>query len=223
MMWMSYKLRPGIILAVVIGFIATGCATLYADRDAARSAIDQVRRTISQAEAAGKDSASIENANSYLGVAIKELNLCRPIPSMAASRQAMAVLGAAAAAPAPAPATELVERLVFENDVFFDFDKDELKPRSIEILGQILARLQGTPKLVVRLAGHTDWMGSDIYNEDLSKRRTLVVAQWLQDRGIARRRIFTQWFGEARPRATNDTREGRAQNRRTEIDLVLLP
>ena len=219
-MYASQTLKRLILFTVVSAFMAVGCATLYQDRDAARSAIDQTRRAISKAQAYGVEAARIESARSYLDVAVKELNLCRPIPSIAAAERALAALGEPPAAPPPA---ELVEKLVFENDVFFDFDKDILKPRSVDVLEQILDRLQGNSQLVVRLAGHTDWMGSDIYNVDLSRRRTLVVSRWLQDRGIASSRITTNWFGESRPRTTNQTREGRAENRRTEIDLVLLP
>ncbi len=220
MMYAPHAVKRLMLFTVVSAFMATSCATLYQDRDAARSAIDQTRRAISNARASGVGDARIESARSYLDVAVKELNFCRPIPARAAADRALAALGEVPAAPPPA---ELVEKLVFENDVFFDFDKDILKPRSVDVLEQILDRLQGNSQLVVRLAGHTDWMGSDIYNVDLSRRRTLVVSRWLQDRGITSSRITTNWFGESRPRTTNQTREGRAENRRTEIDLVLLP
>ncbi len=213
-------LRLSTVALVSLVFIVTGCATLYQDRDAARSAIERARTSIANAEAAGANPASIENARAHLETAVKELNFCRPIPARAAAERAIAALGAA---PAPAPAAPLVEKLVFENDVFFDFDKTELKPRSLEVLGEILERLKGNPKLVVRLAGHTDWTGPDAYNMDLSRRRAQVVAAWLRDHGIASDRITAQWFGETKPRASNETKQGRAQNRRTEIDLVLLP
>lgn len=209
------------VLAVLVVFLAAGCATLYQDRDAARSAIEQARQAIARAETAGTQPAAVENARAHLEAAVKELNFCRPIPARAAAERAIAALGTP---PAPAPpTTPLVEKLVFENDVFFDFDKDELKPRSIEVLNNILERLQDNPKLVVRLAGHTDWTGPEVYNMDLSRRRALAVVTWLRDRGISSNRISYEWFGETRPRTSNQTREGRAQNRRTEIDLVLLP
>ncbi|MFB3072465.1 MAG: OmpA family protein [bacterium] len=220
MMHVSRTLKRLLFFVVVSAFMATGCATLYQDRDAARSAIDQTRRAISKAKASGVADAQIESAWSYLDVAVKELNFCRPIPARAAADRALAALGQAPSAPPPA---ELVEKLVFENDVFFDFDKDILKPRSVSVLEQILDRLQGNSELVVRLTGHTDSKGSDIYNVDLSRRRTLVVSRWLRNRGIAGSRITTKWFGESTPRTTNQTRAGRAENRRTEIDLVLLP
>jgi outer membrane protein OmpA-like peptidoglycan-associated protein len=210
--------RSFALLAVVTVFLATGCATLYQDRDAARSTIERARVAIAKAEAAGTQPAAVQNARAHLEAAVKELNFCRPIPARAAAERALAALGAAAPSPMP-----LVEKLVFENDVFFDFDKDILKPRSIEVLNNILERLQDTADLVVRLGGHTDWMGSDAYNVDLSRRRALAVAHWLGDHGISSNRISYEYFGESRPRATNETREGRAQNRRTEIDLVLLP
>ncbi len=148
-MHVSQTLKRLILFTVISAFMATGCATLYQVVDAARSAIDQTRRAISNARASGVGDAQIESARSYLDVAVKELNFCRPIPARAAADRALAALGEVPAAPPPA---ELVEKLVFENDVFFDFDKDILKPRSIEVLEQILDRLQGNSQLVVRLA-----------------------------------------------------------------------
>lgn len=207
-------------LAVVLVFLTAGCATLYHDRDAARSAIERARQAIANAEASGVSASSIEAANAHLETAVKELNLCRPIPARAAAERAIAALGAPATAPPPAA---LVEKLLFENDVFFDFDKDTLKPEGVQVLEEILPQLKDNSKLVVRLAGHTDWTGPDVYNMDLSRRRAMAVATWLKDHGISSGRITAQWFGETQPRASNETRAGRAQNRRTEIDLVLLP
>jgi outer membrane protein OmpA-like peptidoglycan-associated protein len=209
------------VLAVALVFLVAGCATLYKDRDAARSTIERARQAIASAETAGAPAGSIENAKAHLEAAVKELNFCRPIPARAAAERALAALGMAP--PPPAPAAELVEKLVFENDVFFDFDKDELKPESITVLQGILERLQDNSKLVVRLAGHTDWAGPEVYNMDLSRRRALAVARWLRDHGITTNRISSAWYGETVPRTSNQTRDGRAQNRRTEIDLVLLP
>lgn len=206
------------VTAVALMFLATGCATLYQDRDSARSTIERAREAIAKAEASGAPAGNIENAKAHLEVAVKELNFCRPIPARAAAERALAALGGPVA-----PPTELVERLVFENDVFFDFDRDELKPKSVQVLGEILDRLNDNSTLVVRLAGHTDWTGPDVYNMDLSRRRALAVARWLSDHGISISRISSSWYGESRPRTTNETREGRAINRRTEIDLVLLP
>ena len=66
----------------------------------------------------------------------------------------------------------------------------------------------------IEIQGHTDWMGSDDYNMKLGQRRADIVKKYLVDHGIEADRVFTKSYGESKPIATNDTREGRAKNRR---------
>lgn len=106
------------------------------------------------------------------------------------------------------------------DDVHFEFDSARLQPTADSILVDLLRELQGDPKLRVRVSGHTDDSGPEIYNQGLSERRAQSVTGYLRERGIDASRIEAQALGESRPRADNATREGRKRNRRVEL-LVL--
>ncbi len=117
---------------------------------------------------------------------------------------------------------DLGERL--ENDgkvdlygIYFDIDKDVLKPASEGTLQQVLLLLKSKPTLRVALGGHTDSQASDAYNLDLSKRRAQAVVVWLTNKGIAALRLTAQGFGESQPVSDNASEAGRALNRRVEI------
>jgi OOP family OmpA-OmpF porin len=104
--------------------------------------------------------------------------------------------------------------------VNFDFDKDTLRPDAIAILDQAVDVLRRNPQLRVEVAGHTDSIGTDAYNQDLSQRRAAVVYQYLTNAGIDSSRLAgPNGYGESRPIDTNETREGRARNRRTELNV----
>jgi outer membrane protein OmpA-like peptidoglycan-associated protein len=72
----------------------------------------------------------------------------------------------------------------------------------------------------IDVLGHTDSTGSDEYNQALSQRRAQAVADYLGSRGVARARMGLRGYGESQPIASNDTEEGKAQNRRVEIKVV---
>ena len=102
--------------------------------------------------------------------------------------------------------------------VNFDFDKDTLRPDAEAILAEAVSILQKYPQLKVEVAGHTDAVGTDQYNQGLSERRAATVYNYLTNAGIdASRLVGPNGFGESRPIDTNDTAEGRAKNRRTEL------
>ncbi len=104
--------------------------------------------------------------------------------------------------------------------VNFDFDKATLRPDAVAILDEAVAILTKYPELKVAVAGHTDSVGSEQYNQGLSERRARTVFDYLTGHGIdAGRLIGPQGFGESKPIDTNDTKEGRANNRRTELDV----
>ncbi len=97
-------------------------------------------------------------------------------------------------------------------------DNAGLLPGSIEILDQAVDVLTRYPNIKVEVAGHTDSVGSDAYNQSLSERRSAVVYAYLTGKGIdASRLVGPTGYGEARPIDTNDTKEGRQRNRRTEL------
>lgn len=123
------------------------------------------------------------------------------------------------AAPAATPAPT-AEKVTFSADAFFDFDKSVLKPEGKTTLQNLVAQLKNTDIEVVVATGHTDWTGSDAYNMKLSMRRAKAVKAYLVSKGIPEARIFVEGKGERNPIADNHTREGRAKNRRVDIEVV---
>ncbi|HMB55990.1 MAG TPA: OmpA family protein [Arenimonas sp.] len=104
--------------------------------------------------------------------------------------------------------------------VNFDFDKDTLRPDAVAILDEAVSILSKYPQLRVEVAGHTDSIGTEQYNEGLSQRRAKVVYDYLTGHGIdAGRLVGPNGFGESKPIDDNKTKEGRARNRRTELNV----
>ena len=102
--------------------------------------------------------------------------------------------------------------------IYFDFNKDTLKPESEPVLKEIAGAMTSHPDWKLTVEGHTDNIGGDPYNLDLSKRRAASVKQALVTQyNIAPDRLLTGGFGASRPVETNDTLEGRARNRRVEL------
>jgi outer membrane protein OmpA-like peptidoglycan-associated protein len=105
--------------------------------------------------------------------------------------------------------------------VHFDFDKQSIKKIYVPVLDQQVAYLKDSPALPVMVKGHTDYMGSDEYNQKLSERRANAVRDYLIQKGIASSRIQAVGYSEHRPIADNKTAEGRALNRRAELEVTL--
>jgi outer membrane protein OmpA-like peptidoglycan-associated protein len=104
--------------------------------------------------------------------------------------------------------------------VNFAFDRAELTPASRPILDQAAQRLIQCGNEQLQVEGHTDSVGSDAYNQDLSERRARTVRDYLVSRGVNARRISAVGFGESKPVAPNDTPENRALNRRVEVRFL---
>lgn len=104
--------------------------------------------------------------------------------------------------------------------VYFDFDKSTLRAKSIDELMRLKNFMNINSSYQIELQGHTDSVGSDVYNLGLSQRRCDAIAKWLFDNGIAKKRIKTIGFGETKPKDTNATPEGRQNNRRVEFKIV---
>jgi OmpA-OmpF porin, OOP family len=127
----------------------------------------------------------------------------------------------AALAELEAPVAEaLPDRISLSSDVLFDFDEATIKPDFTNELDAAAELLLANPDVTVRIDGHTDSIGTEEYNMGLSERRAEAVAAYLEAAGVSRDRMTVAWFGESQPVASNDTAEGRAQNRRVEIDLI---
>ncbi|MDQ2139749.1 OmpA family protein [Alcaligenaceae bacterium A4P071] len=125
-----------------------------------------------------------------------------------------------AQAPRPAAPTPMANKVVFNADTFFDFDKATLKPEGRQLLDQVAQQAGGIDLETIIAVGHTDSIGTDAYNQRLSERRAASVKQYLVSRGVDANRVYTEGKGESQPVASNATREGRAQNRRVEIEIV---
>mgnify|MGYP000001640384 FL=1 len=135
---------------------------------------------------------------------------------------AVAAPVAAKAAPAPA-ATQpapAAAKVTYAADAFFDFDKSVLKPAGKAKLDDLVGKVKGINLEVIIAVGHTDSIGTDAYNQKLSVRRAESVKAYLVSKGIEKNRIYTEGKGEKQPVADNKTKEGRAKNRRVEIEVV---
>lgn len=105
--------------------------------------------------------------------------------------------------------------------VDFEFDKAVIVPASYPILDEVVKLLKANPEIkLLSVEGHTDNVGKDEYNEQLSSLRAAAVVQYLTNRGIAAKRLKSKGWGTRKPKASNDTDEGRAKNRRVEFHIV---
>jgi outer membrane protein OmpA-like peptidoglycan-associated protein len=111
-------------------------------------------------------------------------------------------------------------RFTFSAGVLFDFDKADLRPEAGAELDSLVIFLKKYPKTELGIAGHTDDIGSEEYNLDLSERRAKAVFDYLISKEIPAERLGSRGFGERRPVADNTTEEGRQKNRRVECVLL---
>lgn len=112
------------------------------------------------------------------------------------------------------------EKITLDTDTYFDFDKADLKPDGQRKLDDIAARLKTMELEVVVAVGHADATGTAKYNENLSRRRAEAVRTFFVSHGLPADRIHIDGKGENQPVASNATREGRAKNRRVEVEVV---
>lgn len=147
---------------------------------------------------------------------------CGPAPAPAPAPVApRAVEAPPAPAPAPAaPQAPAASKVTYAADAFFDFDKATLKPAGKAKLDDLVGKVKGINLEVIIAVGHTDNVGSDVYNQKLAVKRAESVKAYLVSKGIEKNRIYTEGKGEKQPVADNKTTEGRAKNRRVEIEVV---
>ncbi|MFL5774342.1 MAG: OmpA family protein [Flavisolibacter sp.] len=113
-----------------------------------------------------------------------------------------------------------VGQVVRLNNVFFDFDKWDLRPESYLELDRVVKLLNENPAIVIEMSAHTDSRGADDYNFRLSDNRARSVMEYIVSKGIAADRITSKGYGETMPVAGNETDEGRQLNRRVEFKIM---
>lgn len=121
--------------------------------------------------------------------------------------------------PPPTPAAAPVQKKIVLRGVNFDFDKSNIRADATPVLTEAAAVLKENAALKVSVEGHTDAKGTDDYNLKLSMRRAAAVKAFLVQEGVAESRLSTRGLGESQPVASNDTDDGRAQNRRVELKV----
>ena len=104
--------------------------------------------------------------------------------------------------------------------ITFAYDSSAVQPQFQRTLDQVAQTLAEYKETYIDVYGHTDATGSDAYNQALSERRAIAVADYLAGRGVQAARIATRGYGKTQPIASNDTDAGRAANRRVEIKIV---
>ena len=139
-----------------------------------------------------------------------------PMPKVAPAPAPVVV----APAPAPVAAAPAATKVTYAADAFFDFDKAVLKPEGKAKLDDLVGKVKGISLEVIIAVGHTDSIGKEGYNQKLSVKRSEAVKAYLVSKGIEKNRVYTEGKGEKQPVADNKTSEGRAKNRRVEIEVV---
>ena len=131
------------------------------------------------------------------------------------------VAGTVANAGCPEVTEEVQKQLNdYARTILFDTGKSSIKAESTSVMVDIITILKEYPNAKFTVEGHTDSVGSEKLNQSLSESRALSVKEFLVDKGIEEFRLSAVGYGESKPMATNNTRAGRTQNRRVEINLV---
>ncbi len=122
--------------------------------------------------------------------------------------------------PVVVPVAPVQEKVTFAADAYFDFDKSKIKPEGAAKLADLVDKTKGVNLEVIIAVGHTDIVGADGYNQKLSIARAEAVKTFLTDKGVEKNRVYTEGKGSKQPAADNKTAEGRAKNRRVEVEVV---
>jgi outer membrane protein OmpA-like peptidoglycan-associated protein len=111
-------------------------------------------------------------------------------------------------------------RVTFESGILFDFDSAELRATARNNLRDFADILRDYPNTNILIEGHTDAIGTNSYNQDLSERRARSVGNYLSSLGVERGRFVLVGYGETQPVASNENEQGRQQNRRVEVGIM---
>lgn len=140
-----------------------------------------------------------------------------PAPAPVVAAPAVVAPAPVVVAPPPPPVTE---KVTFAADAFFDTGKSVLKADGQAKLEDLVDKVQAIKLEVIVAVGHTDSVGSETYNQTLSTNRAEAVKSFLVGKGLDADRIFTEGKGKGQPVADNQSEDGRAKNRRVEIEVV---
>ncbi len=143
-----------------------------------------------------------------------------PAPVVVAPPPPPAPVVVPAPAPVPAPQPPAATKVTYAADAFFDFNKAVVKAEGKAKLDDLVGKIKGVNLEVIIAVGHTDSVGTDAYNQKLSVARAEAVKAYLVSKGVEKNRVYTEGKGEKQPVADNKTAEGRAKNRRVEIEVV---
>jgi outer membrane protein OmpA-like peptidoglycan-associated protein len=129
----------------------------------------------------------------------------------------------AEAPPPPPPPPPPAKKKIVLRGVNFDFNKSDIRADAQPILDEAISTLKEYTDITLSVDGYTDGIGTEAYNQKLSVRRAQAVADYLAKGGIAAARMAVKGFGKSNPVASNDTAEGRAENRRVELKITQQP
>jgi len=218
-------LRKGLVL-IIIAVFAVACATTNDGTSSAPNDNQKTKRGATIGAVAGAIAGAVignQSGNNRTGAVIgaaagaavgaaigrkmdKQEEELRQIPGVDVSRPSEG---------------EIDVRLT--GDILFDYNSSALRPESRTLLDQLGSNFRQYPDNRIVVEGHTDSVGSDAFNQKLSEQRAANVADYLIDRGVTASNVIVYGYGEARPKATNDTAEGRQLNRRVEIHIQAPP
>ena len=146
----------------------------------------------------------------------KKVEPPKPAPTPVAPAPVVAPKPVEAPKPAPQPVKVAI---TIQAEALFDFDKSVLKPDGKKSIDEAIVKMKNVDVEMVIATGHTDSVGTDAYNQKLSERRATTVKEYMVSQGIPAAKITTLGKGETQPVATNKTAEGRAKNRRVDIEF----
>ncbi|WP_085715598.1 OmpA family protein [Pseudomonas sp. B28(2017)] len=117
------------------------------------------------------------------------------------------------------PESAQSEVITLSDDVLFAFNQSDLTPTAKSRLDALMSKFEDADVVSIKVVGHTDSVGSDVYNQALSERRASSVAEYLLSQGVAPNKVTSEGKGESQPIADNETEEGRAKNRRVDLHI----
>jgi OmpA-OmpF porin, OOP family len=143
-----------------------------------------------------------------------------PAPAPAAAPRPAPPPPAPVVAPPAPPAPPVATKVTYAADAFFDVNKSVIKPEGKAKMDDLVGKIKDINLEVIIAVGHTDSDGGDAFNQKLSVSRAEAVKAYLVSKGIEKNRVYTEGKGEKQPVADNKTKEGKAKNRRVEIEVV---